>query len=727
MIRGPGIIAPDAIVYEKEIAKGGMGVVWKGRWQGTEVAIKKLLVVDDTYQKKVFKKETSIMAHLSHPNIVAFYGRVKKTYDFVLEWVEQGSLFGMIMDKRTNAWTLATRYKVCADMARGIEYLHNEGVHHRDVKSLNVLVDSTPTAKISDFGLAKTRKRMRQLNTIGAGTPLWMAPEVRNTRKYGLPSDIFALGKMVWEVFEEKCPTKKCKGEEFSNPIIGAELKALIQKCWRDSASRPTAKTVREELEALGKKAPNPKPPGSPVLKKAPQAAAVRVPERDQRNVIPRAPQVKNDARVLVKRPQAAAVRATLQDAERYFKDAQQCVASGNFPKAISDYQKALGIRINLVGENDSIVSTYYYNIGCIYYNQGDFHDALANFQKSLNIECRLHREAHADVITCYLIVGEAHYQLKNFHEALVDYQKALDISINLVGEDDSMVSACYYNLGCAYYELGEFQNALANYQKSLDIERRLHREAHDGVGLYTFKVGEAHYQLANFLEATIYYANARVIYWKLYGENDPNVAHCTEKVENSKYQLKQHGYKLQDAEVYFEMAQKCDTPGDKVVGYYKKALDIRIKFVGENDSMVSKCYYNLGVTYYDHGDFHDALANFQKSLNIERSLHGEAHADVGLCYRMVGKAHFQLANFPEAIVRYQKTVDIMINLVGLNDSTVGYGYFMIGEAHFQLAKLIEAKVFYGKAMNIYRDLYGENDPSVASCKEKIENCSLYA
>ena len=96
----------------------------------------------------------------------------------VMELVSNGNLYEKLRDNESLPWTI--KYSIATDIAYGLTYLHDRGIIHRDLKSLNVLLDDKLNAKICDFGLAKVKTQSHSTATMGgsAGTILWMAPEL---------------------------------------------------------------------------------------------------------------------------------------------------------------------------------------------------------------------------------------------------------------------------------------------------------------------------------------------------------------------------------------------------------------------------------------------------------------------------------------------------------------------------------------------------------------------
>jgi serine/threonine protein kinase len=94
-------------------------------------------------------------------------------------------------------------------MALAMQFMHSQGIIHRDLKTLNVLLDATNEPRLCDFGLAR-KVDSDQPMTGMAGTFNYMAPEVIRKRAYGLKADVFSFGMMLWEMATRKLPFKEC-------------------------------------------------------------------------------------------------------------------------------------------------------------------------------------------------------------------------------------------------------------------------------------------------------------------------------------------------------------------------------------------------------------------------------------------------------------------------------------------------------------------------------------
>lgn len=90
----------------------------------------------------------------------------------------------------------------------GIRALHSKNILHRDLKSANIFLTKTFSLKIGDFGISKVLERSSAITCIG--TPLYLSPEVCNNQPYGLSSDMWALGCIIYEMCALKVPVIRC-------------------------------------------------------------------------------------------------------------------------------------------------------------------------------------------------------------------------------------------------------------------------------------------------------------------------------------------------------------------------------------------------------------------------------------------------------------------------------------------------------------------------------------
>ncbi|XP_021273876.1 serine/threonine-protein kinase EDR1-like isoform X5 [Herrania umbratica] len=183
---------------------GFFGEVFRGLWNGTDVAIKVFLEQDLTAENmEDFCNEISILSRLRHPNVILFLGACTKPprLSMITEYMEMGSLYFLIHlsgQKKRLSWR--RRLKMLRDICRGLMCIHRMKIVHRDLKSANCLVNKHWTVKICDFGLSRIMTSRPMRDSASAGTPEWMAPELIRNEPFTEKCDIFSLGVIMWEL-----------------------------------------------------------------------------------------------------------------------------------------------------------------------------------------------------------------------------------------------------------------------------------------------------------------------------------------------------------------------------------------------------------------------------------------------------------------------------------------------------------------------------------------------
>ncbi|GAC1452800.1 MAG: hypothetical protein PVSMB4_13380 [Ktedonobacterales bacterium] len=192
------------------LGQGGMARVYLGYQENLDrkVAIKVLpphYAADPSFVER-FKLEARAMARLSHPNIVTVHdaGEERGRLYIVMAYIPNGTLkqrMGAPMDPRE-----VTR--VIKDVASALTYAHACGIVHRDVKPVNVLMDTDGRAVLGDFGIVKMLENSDGLTRAGAGvgTPEYMSPEQCRGGAVDARTDIYALGVLLYEMLTGRTP-----------------------------------------------------------------------------------------------------------------------------------------------------------------------------------------------------------------------------------------------------------------------------------------------------------------------------------------------------------------------------------------------------------------------------------------------------------------------------------------------------------------------------------------
>ena len=311
-----GTIDFDELQLIDVIGGGGFGQVYKAMWRGTPVAVKVLTgsAQSQSVPRAVleeFAAEINLLKGMRHPNICLYMGACLEPPNraIITELAANGSLWdalrlplappyvpcdgltregwpmslyqpdskhgvpptasakpgslSAVPPKGTWHWILVKR--VACGAARGMAYLHSgkPPILHRDLKSANILLDDSYTAKVCDFGLSRLRAQERSM-TGNVGTVQWMPPEVLANQSYNEKADVYSYGIICWELLTRQCPYDKMTPIQCALAVLNRNqrpeipkwcppsLQALIRSCIkRDPDERPSFSEILDKLDKM--------------------------------------------------------------------------------------------------------------------------------------------------------------------------------------------------------------------------------------------------------------------------------------------------------------------------------------------------------------------------------------------------------------------------------------------------------------------------------------------
>ncbi|CAJ2502460.1 Uu.00g098540.m01.CDS01 [Anthostomella pinea] len=191
------------------LGKGAFGSVYKAIHWGTgeAVAVKQIKLGNlPKSELRMIEAEIDLLKNLNHDNIVKYIGFVKSIdcLNIILEYCENGSLHSVCKAYGKFPENLVGVYMT--QVLQGLQYLHDQGVIHRDIKGANILTTKDGKVKLADFGVSTSTLAGPDKEAQVVGTPYWMAPEIIELSGASPASDIWSLGCTVIELLQGRPP-----------------------------------------------------------------------------------------------------------------------------------------------------------------------------------------------------------------------------------------------------------------------------------------------------------------------------------------------------------------------------------------------------------------------------------------------------------------------------------------------------------------------------------------
>lgn len=255
-----------------KFAAGAYSRLFHGIYKEEPVAVKFIRLPDDGEDaeltarlQKQFTVEVTILARLNHRNVIKLVGACScpPVFCVITEFLSGGSLRSFLRKLDCKQLPLEKIISIALDIAHGLEYVHAQGVIHRDVKPENILFDGELCAKVVDFGVAFEDVYCNTLED-DPGTYRWMAPEMCKRKPYCRKVDVYSFGLVLWELvsgsipYEDMTPLQAAFAVVNKNlrPVVPLScptpLQQLMEQCWSvQPDKRPEFSQIVRTLETL--------------------------------------------------------------------------------------------------------------------------------------------------------------------------------------------------------------------------------------------------------------------------------------------------------------------------------------------------------------------------------------------------------------------------------------------------------------------------------------------
>ena len=265
-LQGVSQVEYSELALGEIISQGGFSVVHKAIWRGTQVAVK--VIVDPVITQELrqeFENEIMMLNYLRHPHTILLMAASFKPPHFsvVSEYVNNGTLYDLLHRSREEI-SLDRKLNIINQVCEAFLFYHLSGIVHRDLKSMNILLNKNYDVKVCDFGLARFKIELNKGTMQFSGTPAYMAPELFRKQSYDEKVDVFAFGTLMWEILAREVPYDGLDPGDIKERILKGDIKldqplncprkvvSLIDMCRQaQSQSRPNFNEISNQLASL--------------------------------------------------------------------------------------------------------------------------------------------------------------------------------------------------------------------------------------------------------------------------------------------------------------------------------------------------------------------------------------------------------------------------------------------------------------------------------------------
>lgn len=233
-----------------KFATGRHSRVYRGVYKQKDVAIKLVSQPEEdgdlaSMLERQFTSEVVLLFRLQHPNIITLIAACKKppVFCIITEYLSGGSLRAYLHQQEPYSVPPNLVLKLALDIACGMQYLHSQGILHRDLKSENLLLDEDMSVKVADFGISCLESQCGSAKGF-TGTYRWMAPEMIKEKKHTKKIDVYSFAIVLWELITALTPFDDMTPEQAAFAVCQKNARPplpescpsafgeLIKRCW---------------------------------------------------------------------------------------------------------------------------------------------------------------------------------------------------------------------------------------------------------------------------------------------------------------------------------------------------------------------------------------------------------------------------------------------------------------------------------------------------------------
>ena len=406
------------------------------------------------------------------------------------------------------------------------------------------------------------------------------------------------------------------------------------------------------------------------------------------------------------------------------------------YNEARSQYERALKIRKQTLGERHPLTATLLRDLGVLLYDQGDYdgarpflEDALANQEETLGLE-------HPDTALTLNDLGVLHSAQGDFKAARACHEKALAIRSTILPAGHPDIAQSLSNMGVVSIELGDWLAARPYLEKALAIYKSAYSLEHPSTLTALSHLATLLSKKGDYAEARLYYEQALEISKRMYGADHPGTAKALNELgvnlhREGKYATAQNylekalaiqrkvlGKEHPDTATTLHNLSSLNYTQGNLLGarlYLFEAAEISLKVHGFEHPTTASYFNGLGVLLIDQKKYTEARKYQEQALEIRQKWYGAEHPVTASSHHSLGLTLFYLKEYASSKSEMEKALAIRQKMLGEVHPATADTLLNLGALHTETGDNATARSYYEKSLAIQKTILGEEHPRVAT------------